>query len=1170
MAARRRGRILLVARDILSAAHLAEEIPFFAPETPVRLLPDWETLPYDALSPPANLVAERVAALVELLENAPGITIVAAATALFPFAPPSFLGGRAFSMAVGDSIDMDGLLARLAAAGFARVDRVRAPGEFALYGGQVDVFAPGAPRPFRLVLFDREIEEIRFFSPATQLSLGKTDRLKIIPAREFPLDADGARVFAQNFGARFDDVGYAKSLRQGAAPEGVEFLLPLFFADGAARIFDYAHPEALLVSQRDLAPRLARFLQDAKKRQEVVSRYEGRPALPVEELFLSAEDFFRRAREFESIEIDSEPHPRAACAPFAEPPAVDVNPRAAFPRRAFFDFARGFSGRVVVALDSEARRAAFLRGAKADGEMASASGAAAESESEAIDLVAADSFAQAMAFTQATDSAQATAPAATEAAKRVAVVLAPLRAGFVAQAAGGRAAAESESVAGDSLDDLVAAATTITSPLAIVTEAELYRLRLPPRAHRPDEGESFAHAGELSPGDFVLHREHGVGCYRGLSLRATGGVEDEFLEIEYDGGARLLTPVADMRLVSRYIGGESAPSLAVLGSPSWRKRRARAQEQARDAAAHLLEIYAHRANAGGCARRFSQSEYDAFAARFAFVETPDQASAIAEVVADLRAPRPMDRLVAADVGFGKTEVAIRAAFVVAKSGAQVALLAPTTLLAAQHFRVFAERFAGEGLTVGLLSRGQSAPEKAQTLRALAAGEVSIVVGTHSLLQKDTRFADLGLSIIDEEHRFGVRHKERFKKMRAEVDFLSLTATPIPRSLAMALEGARDLSVIGTPPPGRLAIKTFVLPHSDGAVREACEREMMRGGQIFFVHNEVSSLPRAVDDLRQIVPDARVAYAHGGMRAAELERVMGDFLRRDIDILAASSIIESGLDIANANTLVVSRAHRFGLAQLHQLRGRVGRSRHQAFAYFFAPEMDELGKPARARLAAVRDFSSLGAGFSLAMRDLEIRGAGEFLGEKQSGEIAAVGLEAYQSMLRRAMREIKSGDRAIGEIEDSGVTIELGGGALIPPRYCGSPAERMGLYRRLAECETDDAIDAVFAEMRDRFGEPPPPARLLASAHRLRRRAEIAGANQIVARAGAVFVRFVELPPTAAALAQKIAAGRCALAGADRIRIEAGPDAAACAAAAKAFLDELLAAETPAAPVLLTG
>ena len=374
MAARRRGRILLVARDILSAAHLAEEIPFFAPETPVRLLPDWETLPYDALSPPANLVAERVAALVELLENAPGITIVAAATALFPFAPPSFLGGRAFSMAVGDSIDMDGLLARLAAAGFARVDRVRAPGEFALYGGQVDVFAPGAPRPFRLVLFDREIEEIRFFSPATQLSLGKTDRLKIIPAREFPLDADGARVFAQNFGARFDDVGYAKSLRQGAAPEGVEFLLPLFFADGAARIFDYAHPEALLVAQRDLAPRLARFLQDAKKRQEVVSRYEGRPALPVEELFLSAEDFFRRAREFESIEIDSEPHPRAACAPFAEPPPVDVNPRAAFPRRAFFDFARGFSGRVVVALDSEARRAAFLRGAKADGEMASASG----------------------------------------------------------------------------------------------------------------------------------------------------------------------------------------------------------------------------------------------------------------------------------------------------------------------------------------------------------------------------------------------------------------------------------------------------------------------------------------------------------------------------------------------------------------------------------------------------------------------------------------------------------------------------------------------------------------------------------------------------------------------------------------------------------------------------
>ncbi len=1056
--------LAVICASAADAQRLIEEIAWFAPRLRLRLLPDWETLPYDTLSPHPDLVSERLATLYAIGRGDFDLAIVPVASALVRLCPPEFIAAHTFLLARGERLDLGQLRRQLALAGYAQVTQVVAPGEYCVRGGRVDLFPMGSALPYRLELDDELVDSIRTFDVDTQRTLYPVTEVRLLPAREFPFDEAARAGFRSRFRASFEGDPSARRVYRdvsaGVPVPGVEYYLPLFF-DRLATLFDYLPAGALLALHGEVAGTIEAFWRDARERHRFLGADPDRPLLPPAALFLSAEEFFVRARDWRRMDIPAgeAAAPQAPLAARPLPPLA-VDRRAADPLHALKAYLGACGLRVLIAADSPGRRETMLAYFAEHGLAPEPCGG----------------------FQEFLGSGEA-----------LQITVGPIANGFQVAEEG----------------------------WAIVTEAELYARGPRTRARREREKTSaeglLRDLSELRPGDPVVHAQHGIGRYRGLVHLDLGDGTTEFLDLEYAGGDRLYVPVAQLALVSRYAGAQAeAAPLHRLGSGQWERARARAARQVRDTAAELLALYARRAARSGHAFQVSNRDLDAFAAGFGFEETPDQQAAIEAVIADMRSGRPMDRLVCGDVGFGKTEVALRAAFAAVADRRQVAVLCPTTLLAEQHYQTFSDRFTDWPVRIAELSRFRSAKESADVLAQLATGELDIVIGTHKLLSRAVRFARLGLVIIDEEHRFGVRQKEALKALRAEVDVLTLTATPIPRTLALALEGLRDFSVLATAPQRRLAIKTFVARASDGLVREALLRELRRGGQVFYVHNDLDTIERARERLARLVPEARLALAHGRMRERELERVMRDFTQQRANVLVCSTIIETGLDIPTANTIVIERADRFGLAQLHQLRGRVGRSHHQAYAYFLVPPEETLGAQAKKRLEAIQMLDALGAGFHLALHDLEIRGAGEILGEAQSGEIREVGFDLYRRMLERAVRALREA-RAL-DLDaplDAGTEINLHAPALLPEGYCDDVHARLALYKRLADCETQEALDALQEELVDRFGPLPEPAQALLDCHRLRLQARAAGVVRLDATHETVQLQFEKEPPIGA-------------------------------------------------------
>jgi transcription-repair coupling factor (superfamily II helicase) len=1077
--------LAVIAATAQDAQRLLEEIAWFFPALRVCMLPDWETLPYDQFSPHHDLVSERLATLYRIQRGEFDVAIVPAPTALVRLCPPAYLAGRTFQIQAKEKIDVEALKQQLATAGYQHVTQVVAPGEFCFRGGLIDLFPMGSQLPYRLDLDDDVVDAIRTFDVDSQRTVYSVNEIRMLPAREFPLDEAGRTRFRSRWREIFEGDPSKKRLYRdvsnGVPAAGVEYYLPLFF-ESVATLFDYLPRGATLVMHEDVSGAVNEFWRGAQSRYQMAAGDPDRPLLPPQQLFVPAEEFFVRARDFPRVDVVAE----KSDAPTTEPvPPVAVDRRAKDPLAALKQFLAGTDLSVMVAAESPGRRETMTA-------------YFAEYGLHASPVSGFEEFI-------------AQKPA-------LSIGVAPLSHGF----------------------------TMPSERWAIITEAELYAGVVRRRARAAEKKASVENMlrdlSELKIGDPVVHEQHGIGRFQGLHNLDLGDGDGEFLLLEYDGGDKLYVPVAQLGVIGRYSGAqpEEAP-LHKLGSGQWDKARARAEKQVRDTAAELLAIYAKRAARLGYAFSVKQHDLEAFAEGFGFEETPDQAQAIESVVTDMVSGKPMDRLVCGDVGFGKTEVALRAAFVAVADKKQVAVLCPTTLLAEQHFQTFSDRFADWPVRLAELSRFRSSKEVSQTVRKLADGEVDIVIGTHKLLSGDVKFKQLGLVIIDEEHRFGVRQKEGLKRLRAEVDVLTLTATPIPRTLAMSLEGIRDFSVIATAPEKRLAIKTFVAPFSEGLVREAVMRELKRGGQVYFLHNDVDSIERMAERLARLLPEARLAIAHGQMRERDLERVMRDFTAQRFNVLLCSTIIETGIDIPTANTIVINRADKFGLAQLHQLRGRVGRSHHQAYAYLTTPGDDALSNQAKKRLEAIQMMEELGSGFYLAMHDLEIRGAGEVLGESQSGEMQEVGFNLYARMLDRAVRRLKAGkgDALEGTI-DITTEVNLHVPALLPASYCSDVHERLQLYKRLSDADSREALDLLHEELVDRFGELPEPARALLESHAVRIAARPLGVSRIDATHEAVQLQFVKNPPLdgAKVIAFIKARRNARLAGPDRLRVEA--------------------------------
>ena len=1083
--------VAVVSASAHDAHRLAEEIAWFAPRLRVCVLPDWETLPYDNFSPHPDLISERLATLHRILQREFDVLLAPAQTALCRLCPAAHIAAHTFQLEQGASLDADALRSQLLLAGYNHVTQVVAPGEYCVRGGLIDLYPMGSAVPYRIELDDDRIDTIRTFDVDSQRTVYAVKEIRLLPAREFPLDETGRGRFRSQWRERFEGdpskASLYRDVSSGIAPAGIEYYLPLFF-DAVATLFDYLPGSTTLVLHQDVSAAIDAFWRDAASRFKLLRGNADRPLLSAAELFVTAEEFYVRAKDFARVDVttggageERQDEPLAAQAL----PQVAVDRRAHDPLAALRAFVSATDLRVLVAAESPGRRET-MNAYFAEYGLHPAPCASFE------------------AFLQSPERFQ--------------LAVAPLAAGFVLRSEG----------------------------WCVITEAELYagtvRRRGRGAEKRSNVEAMLRDLSELKIGDPVVHVQHGIGRYQGLATLDLGEGATEFLLLQYEGADRLYVPVSQLAVISRYSGAqaEEAP-LHKLGSGQWDKAKARAAKQVRDTAAELLALYAKRAAREGHAFEIRQHDLDAFADGFGFEETVDQAAAIEAVVRDMSTGKPMDRLICGDVGFGKTEVALRAAYVAVSGGRQVALLCPTTLLVEQHFQSFADRFADTAIRIAELSRFKTGGQQAQTVKDLAEGRIDIAIGTHKLLSRDVKFARLGLVIIDEEHRFGVRQKEALKALRAEVDVLTLTATPIPRTLALSLEGLRDFSVIATAPQRRLAIKTFVAEFSEGLIREAMLRELRRGGQIYFLHNEVDTIEHMHDRLARLVPEARLAVAHGQMRERELERVMRDFYAQRFNVLVCSTIIETGIDVPSANTIVIHRADRFGLAQLHQLRGRVGRSHHQAYAYLLTPPDDALGSQAKKRLEAIQMMQELGSGFYLAMHDLEIRGAGEVLGESQSGEIQEVGFDLYTRMLERAVRALKAG-KAI-DLErpvDVSTEVNLHAPALLPETYCNDVHERLALYKRLASCETREALDAMREELVDRFGDLPDPARVLLDSHLLRILAKPVGVARIDATHEAVLLQFEEAPPVDAKKIVDLVQRRRSMrfTGRDRLRMEA--------------------------------
>lgn len=1079
------GRLTAVfTAEPADTQRLEDELAFFAPELRVAVFPDWETLPYDTFSPHQDLISERLATLWRMLQREVDVVLMPASTALVRLAPPSFLAAYTFHFKQKEKLDEAALKAQLTLAGYTHVSQVVSPGEYAVRGGLIDLFPMGSLVPYRVDLFGDEVDSIRTFDPDSQRSLYPVPEVRLLPGREFPMDDDARTAFRARWRERMDGdptkVRLYKDIGTGIATAGIEYYLPLFF-DATASIFEFLGEAAALVLHGEIDESLKRFWTDTRERHRFLQHDKERPLLPPEDLFLRTEDFFTLANAHAVLAVRGlEP------VDWARPlPDLSVDRGAPEPLKRLQQHLADTKHRVLIVAESSGRRESLLELLR-------------DSRIEPPSVEGLISF--------------------ESGPEKFAIAVAPLAEGFFWTEPG----------------------------IQFVTETELFATTPTTRRRRKQEQVSDVNAlikdlSELKVGDPVVHTNHGIGRYVGLMNIDLGDGPSEFLHLEYADKATLYVPVAQLHLISRYTGvsAEEAP-LHRLGSGQWDKARRKAAEQVRDTAAELLNLYARRAAREGYAFRFTPHDYEAFASSFGFEETPDQKAAIHAVIQDMISPKPMDRLVCGDVGFGKTEVALRAAFVAVNAGKQVAILAPTTLLAEQHFQNISDRFGKWPVKVAELSRFRSAKEIKLALEGIEDGTIDIVVGTHKLISQSVKFKRLGLLIIDEEHRFGVRHKEAVKAMRAEVDVLTLTATPIPRTLGMALEGLRDLSVIATAPQRRLAIKTFVRSESSGTIREAVLRELKRGGQVYFLHNEVETIGNRLQKLQELVPEARIAIAHGQMPERELEHVMRDFVAQRHNVLLCSTIIETGIDVPSANTIVIARADKFGLAQLHQLRGRVGRSHHQAYAYLLVPDVEGLTKQASQRLEAIQNMEELGSGFYLAMHDLEIRGAGEVLGDNQSGNMMEVGFQLYNEMLSEAVRSLKAG-REPDLLSPLSVTTEINlhAPALLPNDYCGDVHTRLSLYKRLASAEKADHIDAMLEEITDRFGKLPPQGQTLFDVHRLRVLAKPYGVVKIDAAPALMVLNFRPNPPIdAIRIIELVQKNRhIKLAGNDKLRIE---------------------------------
>lgn len=1057
--------VVVIVSGMHELVQLEAEIRFYAnPELSVQSFVDWETLPYDLISPHQDIISERLRSLHQLPQTKRGVLLVPVNSVMQRLSPRAFLDQHLLLLKTGDRLTLETFREQLVEGGYRNVSQVEGHGEFAIRGSIVDLFPMASDLPFRFDFFDDEIDSIRSFDADTQLTRDKHSRIELLPAHEFPLNDSGIKTFRQNFRHRFEGASKRSSLYQsvsdGHAPAGIEYYTPLFF-DDMATLFDYLPDSSQFLQFEGTTAAMDNFWLSVNDRYEERRHDIERPILPPDILY-SDPDTVRKLLATHRL-IDFQEYKFEITGdssgnynfPTRAPGQFPINARAEQPLKLLQDFLDSFQGRCLIVAESAGHREVLLD----------------QLLGNQIRPLSVDGWQEFLA---------ADVP--------LGITFGAIDSGLQIQ----------------------------NPPLAVICENQLGGGRVRQRQRRRitrDADAIIANLTDLNIGDPVVHLDHGIGRYQGLTTLDVGTVRTEFLMITYAGEDKLYVPVASLHLISRYTGaGESVAPLHRLGSEQWQKAKRKAAEKARDVAAELLEIHARRAAREGHAFPGESSDYDLFADAFPFEETPDQLSAIEAVVADMRRSTPMDRVVCGDVGFGKTEVAMRAAFVSVDAGKQVVVLVPTTLLAEQHFKNFLDRFADWPVRIESLSRFRSAKEQKTVIDGLANGKVDIVIGTHKLIQKGINYKNLGVVIIDEEHRFGVRHKEHMKALRSEVDILTLTATPIPRTLNMSLSGLRDLSIIATPPAHRHAIKTFVGEWSDVQIREACQRELARGGQVYFLHNEVKTIERITRTLEEIIPGARVRFAHGQMRESELESVMLDFYHQRFNILVSTTIIESGIDVPTANTIIINRADKLGLAQLHQLRGRVGRSHHRAYAYLIAPPKGVLTADAEKRLTAIESLEDLGVGFTLATHDLEIRGAGELLGDGQSGQIQEIGFTLYSQLLERAVDALKSGQLPDLDtpLADS-TEVDLGVPALLPDDYVPDVHTRLILYKRIASAKDNDGIRELKVELIDRFGLLPDAAKVLFDVTERKLQCSRLGVNRLEANAGGGRVLFNEKP-----------------------------------------------------------
>jgi len=1047
-ATQHQGPVLVITADMAAAQRLDYSLRFYMAEENISILqfPDWETLPYDRFSPHQDIISERLTTLSRLPDLTQGILITPIQTLMHRIAPKSYLDGFCLSLDLGQKFNIDDMRVRLEHSGYNCISSVMEHGEFAVRGSLFDLFPMGSKHPFRIELFDDEIESIRTFNPETQLSIDKVENIQLLPAREFPLNKEAISQFRTAFRARFEgdpkQTNIYRDVTDGIASPGIEYYIPLFFEETIS-LFDYLPDSTLLITADDVNTEVETFWTEINERYEQARHDVEHPLLKPDEVFLPVDEVFNHFKRFPRVELQHYEHEATQAINFSTelPPPLNFDIRAHEAAAALKQFLNNFNGKVLFAAETTGRRETLTEMLRDND----------------IKPTLVDNWHQFI-------NSQHT----------LAITVAPLDEGLL-----------------------------LSDPaIAVIAEPQLFGLQVLQRRRRKksqrDTDSIVKNLAELTLNSPVVHEDYGVGRYMGLQILKIGELDTEFLTLIYANDDKLYVPVSSLHLISRYTGAapENAP-LHRLGSGQWEKAKKKAREQVRDVAAELLDIYARREAQSGFSYPLDEMQYQAFSAGFPFEETPDQQTAIDNVIRDMRSAKPMDQLICGDVGFGKTEVAMRAAFIAVQAGKQVAVLSPTTLLTQQHTENFRDRFADWPVQIESLSRFGTKKEQAQVLKNLEAGKVDIVIGTHKLLQPDVKYKNLGMVIIDEEHRFGVRQKEQFKSLRSEIDILTLTATPIPRTLNMAMSGLRELSIIASPPAKRLAIKTFVTEWKDDMIKEACLREIKRGGQVYFLHNDVATIEKQCHKLTELIPEANIHFAHGQMRERDLERVMSDFYHQRFNILVCTTIIETGIDIPTANTIILNKADRFGLAQLYQLRGRVGRSHHRAYAYLIIPKRKTLTSDAKKRLEAIESIESLGTGFTLATHDLEIRGAGELLGDGQSGQMIEIGFSMYTELLERAVTAMKLGKTPDLERPlHQGAEVDLHVPALIPNDYIPDVHERLIMYKRIASATDKNELKELQVEMIDRFGLLPTAVKTLIQVTELKLSAAKIGIKKI--------------------------------------------------------------------------